>query len=67
MSIAYLKRCFTLFNYLSRLNIGAHLSSIDNHEAKDKLKLELGLIAEKSEDQKLYIKSREERFTAYER
>lgn len=34
VSIAYLKRCFALFNHLSRLNIGEHLSGTDNHEAK---------------------------------
>lgn len=30
-AIAYLKRCFALFNHLSRLNINEHLNCIDNH------------------------------------
>ena len=66
-AIAYIRRIKTIYAFFSRMKADQYLNHIVNNEAKEKLREELNKIREKSDDQKMYIKSREDRFSFYER
>lgn len=65
-AIAFIKKIKLLYAFLSRIRQGDYVAHIENPERREKLKEELLKIREKSDEQKMYIKSREDKFAFYE-
>lgn len=57
-SIVFIKKIKALYMFLSKVKIDTHVNYIANMEMREKVKEKISEVRERSDDQKMYLKSR---------